>query len=66
MTLCALKDKECVDFNVFREKEEMALAKNEIFETKKPPQTHKTPPVSFSPMTHPQLLPPFPSAASLN
>lgn len=66
MTLCVLKDKECVDFNVFREKEEMALARNEIIEIKKPPQTHKAPPVSFSPLTHPQPLLPFPSAASLN
>lgn len=34
-TLCVLKDKECVDLSVFREKEEMALTKNKITETNK-------------------------------
>lgn len=30
MTLCVLKDKECMHLSVFREKEEMALTKNKI------------------------------------
>lgn len=30
MTLCVLKDKECMHLSDFREKEEMALTKNKI------------------------------------
>lgn len=35
MTLCVLKDKECMDLSAFREKEEMALTKNKIIKTDK-------------------------------